>query len=204
MTSHASFSFSAALYSFFFPFMASAALSWPLTLLSVSLLLSTVSSFLSWPLLHSHGLSCFFEFLCCSLQFLLSFHGLCCSLIDSHAPFSYSAVLYSFFFPFTASSAVSQPLLLFCCFNALFHGLCGSFHDLSCLSWPLLLSQQSLLLFHSLRYFLLFFLLLSRPFAALYVFANKKFWTHFSLSFRYFNHTKLERRHGHSYLKSRI
>jgi hypothetical protein len=100
-------------------------------LLTVSLLLSTVSSFLSWPLLLSHGLSCFVQFICCSLQFLLSFHGLCCSLLTSHAFFSFSAAHYSFFFPFMTSAALSWPLMLLSvsCFSLQF---LHSFRDLCC------------------------------------------------------------------------
>ncbi len=178
MISHASFSFSASLYSFFFPFMTSAALSWPLMLLSVSLLLSTVSSSVSWPLLLSHGLSCFFKFLCFSLQFLLSFHGLCCSLMTFHVFYSFSASLYSFFLLFMASAALSWPLvllsvsLLLSTVSSFFSWPLLRSHDLSCyfqflcfslqfffpfmtsaLSWPLMLFQ---FLCFSLQ-FLLFF-----------------------------------------------
>jgi hypothetical protein len=166
-------------------------------LLSVSLLLSTVSFFLSWPLLLSHDLSCFFQFLCCSLMtsyasfsvsLLLctvswvSFHGLCCCFTD------FAALLL----PLMASVAPLPTQLISPGLLCYVHYLCYSINRVCCCFTALFCSFTDF----------------SAPFfkesRCIICIGGQKFMKHFPLCFRYFSDIKLERKHEHSYFKSRI
>jgi hypothetical protein len=139
--------------------MICAALSWPLMLLSVSLLLSTV---------------------------LLSFHDLCCSLMASDASFSFSAAFYSFFFPFMASAGVSAFIALLLHLMLSFKASLAPFTTSAVLCWPLLLYQQSFLLFHSLFYSFTDFSAPFKAFRCIICFRGQKIRTTFSSLFSLF------------------